>query len=435
MLEIPDENAAQIQQTRTKPAVATSKGSREAELSRMLRNERLNGPSDRDSTVAENELTTFKGPYIYIRDMDERTKPVMVRDYSKPFSGEMGEWPQFQGVSAGRCPFVPEITKEDIEKAQVREEEASNQRQANARPVPCTRSAVHREDARVRRVEEDPRRTALQETKDAVNVPRLPPPSPMKAPALCPPPPIVADKALNHVQVQNAAYTQPTQKLFGGEPAASGLQQSNITSAIRSQMISSTAAAPGARSGTNKEIFGLKRKVLEKNVSAPGVNGHPLRHQSLDPAAVARAERAIPASRQTRQQAQRNVVQVRPDDDSTQSDEDEDVWLAEGARKTMVNSKKQAPGKKGRVIVKPGYCENCREKYDDFDEVSRAIYLGFHIVLTGLIQHVIGRKHRKFAHTEENWQDLDRLLRELGRACRPMEPPPTHYYSALNWPS
>ncbi|KAL8280720.1 hypothetical protein RQP46_006724 [Phenoliferia psychrophenolica] len=47
---------------------------------------------------------------------------------------------------------------------------------------------------------------------------------------------------------------------------------------------------------------------------------------------------------------------------------------------------------------KPGYCENCRLKYEDFKE------------------HVLVRKHRKFARNPENWLQLDRLLDTIHRA-------------------
>ncbi|KAK1076618.1 Cdc7p-Dbf4p kinase complex regulatory subunit, partial [Friedmanniomyces endolithicus] len=65
-------------------------------------------------------------------------------------------------------------------------------------------------------------------------------------------------------------------RMIGGEPVASGLQHSNVTSAIRSQYISSAAissTAPGAnhRIGDSKEVSALKRKVLERGAS---VNSH-----------------------------------------------------------------------------------------------------------------------------------------------------------------
>ncbi|KAK4699237.1 regulatory subunit for Cdc7p protein kinase, partial [Phenoliferia sp. Uapishka_3] len=46
---------------------------------------------------------------------------------------------------------------------------------------------------------------------------------------------------------------------------------------------------------------------------------------------------------------------------------------------------------------KPGYCENCRLKYDDFKE------------------HVLVRKHRKFARNPDNWIELDMLLSRIDR--------------------
>ncbi|GAA5984252.1 hypothetical protein JCM5350_002880 [Sporobolomyces pararoseus] len=46
---------------------------------------------------------------------------------------------------------------------------------------------------------------------------------------------------------------------------------------------------------------------------------------------------------------------------------------------------------------KPGYCENCRIKYDDFKT------------------HVVSNKHRRFATNEKNWVDLDDLLGAIAR--------------------
>lgn len=376
MLETPAESQPP-QTLRSRTATAATRTQREPELSRMLRNERVNGPSDRDSTIASNEMTTFKGPYIYIRDMDERTKPIMVRDYARPAKGEMGDWPQFQGVSAGRCPFVPEVTKDDVDKLKAREEDTQAQIESETLSVPVTRSAVPRKDKQPAKVNDIARRAPLRETNAAINVPRLPPPSPQKASIreFCPPPPTVASKALNSAQVQQAAQNQtyPPQRLFGGEPAASGLHQSNITSAIRSQMISSTAAQPGAKAGTSREVHGLKRKVLEKN-TAPGPTHAQTRHSAVESAAV----RPALVTRQTRQQVQQYAQQklVQQGEESTES-EPEDVCLAEGVRKPGQRVKKSSLEKETRIGQKPGYCENCREKYEDFDDVRNSQLLTY----------------------------------------------------------
>lgn len=366
MSDVPNEPQAQPgHPVRSRAAHAPAKGDREADLSRMLRNERLNGPSDRDSTVALTELVPFKGPYIYIRDMDERTKPVLVRDYPRPPKKEMGEWPQFRCVSQGRCPFVEEViqpSKQEIERAKTREE-AHAQKQSEQRPAPRTRATTVREDAEAEAEASVAvsRPRPLQESNSRANS-SAPPPGQMPAPAFCPPPPVAASKAKSPAKEPNLILAYAGTRLFGGEPAASGLQPSNITSAIRSQMISSTAAAPGAKAGTSKEVHGLKRKVLEKN-AGPAINSVQTRQRALDPVGIVRAERCIPAPRQTRRQA--HEIIIHQDEESTQSEEDEDVWLAEDVRRHNREVKK-ALEKKDQ---KPGYCENCREKYDDFDDV------------------------------------------------------------------
>lgn len=37
-------------------------------------------------------------------------------------------------------------------------------------------------------------------------------------------------------------------------------------------------------------------------------------------------------------------------------------------------------------------------------------------------QHIVGRKHRKFALARDHWKDLDRLLSLLGRPLKKEEP-------------
>lgn len=56
---------------------------------------------------------------------------------------------------------------------------------------------------------------------------------------------------------------------------------------------------------------------------------------------------------------------------------------------------KADPGAKAED--RPGYCENCRVKYDDFDD------------------HIVSRRHRRFARDDKNFKDLDRLLRDVAR--------------------
>ena len=378
MFDLPsDSQGNTAQQHRTRLINNTVKLNQDADLSRMLRNERLHGPSDRDVSVSLNEIVPFKGPYIYVRDIDERTKPIMVKEWSKPAKkGDAGEWPQFRAVSHGKCPFVEEINKEDLERELAREEEILAQvEKVESRSVSQSRNVtpheIYEDDDDHGNVSEGDgtvagRRDGCEQPLQEIPVSKHKrygrPEKPM-VPQFCPPPSRLPNQVRSPLKAPNPMSPRGQPQMIGAEPAASGLQPSNITSAIRSQMISSTAAGPGLKAGTSKEVHGLKRKVLEKN-AGPALNKIQARQHKLDHSTNARAESQIPHVRQINRHVRETLVQIH--EESTQSEEDEDVWLADDVRTREPTSKKTHKKKDG----KPGYCENCREKYADFDDVS-----------------------------------------------------------------
>ncbi|KAI9827668.1 MAG: hypothetical protein M1826_006231 [Phylliscum demangeonii] len=394
--------------TRSHAAQASQVGSkldREAQLSQLLREERLNGPADRDPRVANKELITFKGPFIYVHDVFEKVKPIMVRDYAKaPRNGD-GAWPQFRSSDRGRCPFI-----EDPNRARLAMEQAvrAKERKGGARDEA---SAVGANQVR------------------AAGCQAMPPPPGQR----CHPvevaddprrmgPEHVEDGRENHPARENHTahswqgvpghgpgrqeYTQPHGGLLflQAQPVASGIQPSNITSAIRSQMISSTAAAPGAKGGTNKEVYGLKRKLLDKH-SAPGASGWPSRPLT-DISSNMQHARGQLMPRTAKLRAQQRLGHI-----------DEETIREHGGGAGAGNGNGNDPAMAGaagdgdrtkRAVLKrdpkPGYCENCRDKFDDFDE------------------HVVSRNHRRFAMDIRNWRELDGLLEKLARPLKGCEP-------------
>lgn len=151
---------------------------------------------------------------------------------------------------------------------------------------------------------------------------------------------------------QASIRTMP--RFIAGEPVASGLQASNVTSAIRSQMISSTAAAP--RAGNSKEVNQLKRKVLEKN-SMPSANTNSGYSSAMNDVRAALNQEHAQPMRAAKRKAQESLGQVHDDGEGERQ-----------ARKVAALRRRKTAEKE----LKPGYCENCREKFNDFDEVSSA---------------------------------------------------------------
>ena len=343
-------------------ANSNSRNARETDLSKLLRNERINGPSDRDPTVATKELILFKGPFLYIHDVDQKQKPIMVREYAKVSNKEHGDWPQFRSVANGKCPFVGEIDQEQRQAEKEKERMRVQRQEERERGiVPRTRAAAAVEASKM----QPPRTTASKRlfgVESASNrnsvVPgnQVDPFAPAKFPNVY--------RESSSRDSQNAFISRAgAGRLFAGEPVASGVQP-NITSAIRSQ-ISSTAAQPGARVGTSKELFGLQRKVLEKNSGGPNSYGLASSHRLNDVLSGTRDDVVVP---QKKRKAQHALPSVEETDDLS---EEEEV-----ARRPIVT--RQAKAEQQRKVVKrdakPGYCENCQDKFEDFDDV-RYLYI------------------------------------------------------------
>ncbi|PYH91251.1 hypothetical protein BO71DRAFT_54259 [Aspergillus ellipticus CBS 707.79] len=372
------------------------------DLSQVLQNELMNGPSDRNPLSVLKELVMFKGPFIYVHDMDEKTRPVMMREYPKVARRQDGIWPQFRSAPPGKCPFIDEPpTKKELDRQRARQRERERERIGAAKPAPVQEvpeAKLNAPEAARKTVDYEVGGNALEfdqgeepcfekqpETQE------MPPAKPLS--------PKPTEESFVPPQLHR---TGPF--FHGREPAASGVQPSNITSAIRSQMVSSTAAAPGAKAGVSKEVHELKRKVLEKgNGGFIGGAAPPLYHGGADGAATAK-----PKTQDDR------IGKMQPPEKVGNLIE-EDTTHAEGtgALKRRANSRKEIaiPKKKEkRRDPKPGYCENCRDKFDDFEE------------------HVMTRKHRRFALNKANWAELDSLLFQLDRPLKDEPPKDDSYY-------
>ncbi len=336
-------------------ATTAPRSNREADLSQLLRNERINGPSDRDPTVAMKEMVLFKGPFIYIHDIDEKQKPIMVREYAKVSHKEDGDWPQFRSVSHGRCPFIEEVDddRRDAQREMARQQKLRERETSVAPTNHAAGEAMRMEPPKMSKATRPLTQIENGENRGAVIVP-------MKQPTLLEMVPPVMELEHSSKGSQNAFVSRAGHgRTVSGEPVASGVQPSNITSAIRSQMISSTAAAPGAKAGTSKEVHGLQRKVLERN-SGSATFGQTSSHRMTDFHAVVKED---PTGRVTKQRNKAKLDLIAEDVSNVEAEE---ARRAETSRKAKPVEKKKVEKPHGKL----GYCENCMETFADFNEVS-----------------------------------------------------------------
>ncbi|KAK5124951.1 hypothetical protein LTR85_001141 [Meristemomyces frigidus] len=383
--EAGDQAAAHDTRSHVAASRSASKPAKDADLEQLLRNEKVNGPADRDMTAAAPDVSHFRGCYVYIHDMDEKTKPVMVRDYPKPSAKENGKWPQFRLTGPGRCPFVEDPTH--AKKLQQQEAAAKAQEELTAQRK--TRAASAQQTAAAR-----PTAPPRALTERQANLRRSPRKLDSMSKPLDPPKGVPA-KRQSSAEGMPPLFGSAQQSLrglprmVGGEPIASGVQPSNVTSAIRSQYISSAAissTAPGAnyRVGDSKEVSALKRKVLERGASVPSNHSIPSSYMNDMRAAINNDNEPPPRAAKRRAQETLGVVHEHGENGQAQ----------QRAKQSKAAPRKRKPVEKD---PKPGYCENCRDKFEDFDE------------------HCQSRKHRKFAMTQDNWKELDALLGQLKR--------------------
>jgi regulatory subunit for Cdc7p protein kinase len=349
--------------TRSHNTADTGKGRGDNGLSQVLRNEKINGPSDRDPSAMWKEMILFKGPFIYVHDMEEKTRPAIVREYPRVAKRQDGIWPQFRSAPVGKCPFIDEPpSKKELQRERTASKQAKESKAAVTKSKPVAAAGNKSMNPPERSFEKKAAQEAdiQMEEPEKLNEAILSPKQ-VDPPRMLPTKPGSPKKSSESVIAP--VFTRPPM-YFRGEPAASGVQPSNITSAIRSQMISSTAAAPGGKAGTSKEVHELKRKVLEKSNGSLSMGGSiSSSHRMTDIAGALRNTR-VPVTRLAKAKAEKNLGQI-DEEGGTPSDDDG------SHRHEAAGRKREAPKKtkETRRDPKPGYCENCRDKFDDFEDV------------------------------------------------------------------
>jgi len=245
--------------------------------------------------------------------------------------------------------------KKDIEQEKVRQRTAQLQQQREAEKPKMDPPTLNVEPARM----EPPRRTSprkvLRERPNA-NCVAAQKPAAARAPI---PPPERQSSFPPMPEHPPVDFIKPSQMQLVREPSASGINKSAMTSAIQSQMISS-AAATGLKAGTSKEVNELKRKVLERtHTGSLSIGSISSSHQVNNLAGALKNARAPAPQRAAKSRAQEKLGGIQ---------EEMDPYADDVAAERLANAmvKRRKPAKRE---PKPGYCENCHDKYDDFEEV------------------------------------------------------------------
>lgn len=267
-------------------AMTTTTQSPQADLSHLLRDEKVYGTRERDPKAARADIIYFKGPYLHVRDLHGQYRSIMSREYPKTYPNGREPWPMFRQTAAGRCPFVIDRYRE--------------------RQLADKAAADEKLDSQVKPREERP--PAVRALQDSTNR-RLNLEATSRATA--------QRHGLGNAWGQeNRGNRQQHRLPPAPEVNASGMFQSNVTSAIRSMApLSRSATATANTTSGGSHPNGTKNYPKGLNMMQLRVVQHN---------ATTAGKTAAPAAETTK-------AKPRPQ--------------------------------------KPGFCENCREKYDDFDTV------------------------------------------------------------------
>ncbi|EPY50603.1 Hsk1-Dfp1 kinase complex regulatory subunit Dfp1 [Schizosaccharomyces cryophilus OY26] len=313
------------------------------DLSYLLYVEKVQGTNERDLSVPRQDFVHFKGPYLYVHDMANVYKPILLREWPKPSSDKDVPWPTFRATSIGRCPFVPENkqrlsinahTAAAAAAAKAKQDQSQEQQQLQRIQKQCSQQApptLSRANSFKLSVPLLSNNTVSTSNSNSVyaNAESAPLPNANTG---------------DIQQEQPSAKLKPYRMLDDGMQA-SGIVQSNLTSAVmsnNSNIRSGSAAGVPVVAINGRDINELKKRIIQQKSGAPN-----------------------------KEQTYKNILQ-------------------------------NANQRKVRIDPKPGYCENCREKFDNFE------------------LHIRSRRHRKFAENDENFKELDELFELVQRPFRPL---------------
>ncbi|KAK9477336.1 Dfp1/Him1, central region-domain-containing protein [Lipomyces japonicus] len=344
-------------------------------LSRLLREEKANGPLDSDPRAIRDDMHYFKGPYVYVRDITSVYRPVMVREYAKVVHAADGEWPQFRASGHGKCPFVIDNNYRNVPKQEKQVVQEHSRKRTHAVASQKVEQVAIEEDENDEN--DEPAKHDSEQSADIE---------------------VLHEVAYNQTMID---AEERAAKRFALQPIKSTSARANSGRASVIQTRKSVAEAKDHMAGKPATTQQVPAAVVRMNFShelvATGINMSNLTSNIKSMTQSAAGNNGGTGDGVT------NGNGLGANKSMRQSKEMDNL-----KRKIFDRKKKPLPVppvvvRKDKVAVKdmrPGYCENCKDRFDDFDEHTRS------------------RKHRKFALNHENFADLDNLLKNLERRPR-----------------
>ncbi|WPK22885.1 hypothetical protein PUMCH_000106 [Australozyma saopauloensis] len=321
-------------------------------LSNLLREEKIFGSKDKDPNARRDDLHYLEKNYLYVYDLSQAVRPIAVREWLSD------SYPLFHYTLDGKCPFIAEQSENSERKKQRRLQkfEATKEYRELLRKVSYDIIAAARGE----------------QCSSGVS---------FTGPTV----------SSDNVEAEEGS----TSTINGNETIDQELQ--NTSTDVQEPPVEDLQFRPPLGLTRNSSVIqpfnnptSISHNVSTSkfyDVMASGYNGASNSVQfsmdsALNSAAVQQAQQGNGLGPEVSLVRSKNLNNLK--------------------RRIFVKRQLQQRDLQGKEAeLKPGYCENCRVKYEHFDE------------------HILSNRHRNFACSDSNFRDIDELIETLNE-CKSM---------------
>lgn len=324
---------------------------RSGNLLHLLKEEKIFGSTDRDPNARRDDLYYLEKNFLYVYDLSQAVRPIAVREWLS------NSFPSFYLTLDGKCPFIQD-TSDNLERKKMR------------RLQKFESTKEYRE--LLRKVSYD----IINMTKEGIT-----PGVPAITGTSTSTDSIDMDAQLEGVADGQTAHHTTEESDHGANDTIVDQKTSDDYKKILSPY---DFKAPGLM--RNSSVIPPANNSNSKfyDVAASGYNGASNAMQySMDSALNSMAQQ---------QAAQGNGLGPTVSQVPSKN-------INNLKRRIFMKRQFQKPEAREREReLKPGYCENCRVKYDHFED------------------HIVSNRHRNFACNDKNFKDIDELIATLNES-------------------
>lgn len=342
-------------------------------LSNLLKEERIFGSTDRDPNAKRDDLHYLDKNYLYVYDLSQNVRPIAIREWS----GD--DYPSIHLTLDGKCPFIPDNSENSDRKKLRRNQKFAATKEYRELLKKITSDIMN--NTREGMLLNTSGFTGTSTSTD-----------------------IVAEEHDEIVEEEYQTSNDNNQEIQQQE-----IIHENDTVVVQNTSSSSTTndkktikkysfkapPAPLLRNSSciQPPIHNSNSNCNSKfyDVAASGYNGASNAMQfSMDSTL-----NSVAASHQQGNGLGPMVSQVPSKNINNLKRR---IFFKKQKQKPSESSSKHTQSQVQSQELKPGYCENCRIKYDHFDD------------------HINSNRHRNFAYDDRNFKDIDDLITVLNES-------------------